>query len=130
MMAGFSFAKLAEAIGLKGFIAIGLAIALGVVMLRADAISKSREQVRNDLAAERAGHAITRNSVATLEASLSKFVGAGKAARVAQLASIEAQAKDNAELQSQADAIRAEMATLGKDGSCKTPGSIMGAKGL
>jgi len=49
---------------------------------------------------------------------------------VAQLASIEAQAKDNARLRAQADAIRGEMATLTPDGRCETPASIRGAEGL
>lgn len=88
------------------------------------------DDTRDKLGTEQARHAVTRQSVATLELSLGRFVGAGKAARAAQLASIEAQAKGNARLQAQADAIRAEMATWKPDGRCETPGSIMGAEGL
>lgn len=122
--------KLAKMIGIKGFVIIGMAIALGIVMWRADVISGKLEDKRNELAAERAGHAITRQSVATLEQSLSRFIGAGKAAKIAQLAAIEAQAKDSAELQAQADAIRSEMSTLTSDAKCTTPKSIIDARGL
>ena len=131
MFAGLTLGKAASAIGIKGFFIIGLIIALGIVMWRADSISADREDQRNKLAAERANHEVTRNSVNTLTASLAKFVGAGQAARIAQLASIEAQAEDNARLQSAADAIRAEMETLtDDDGRCITPGSIINAEGL
>lgn len=129
-MTGWTFAKVAKAIGIKGFVIIGLAIALGIALWRADAIASDRETIRNNLATERAQHAVTRNSVDTLTASLAKFVGAGQAARIAQLASIEAQAEDNARLQGQADAIRAEMAQLAPDGRCATPSSIINAEGL
>lgn len=122
--------KIIASLGIKGIVALGLVIALGVVMWRADAISEDREALRNDLAAERAGHAITRQSVETLQASLTRFVGAGKAARVAQLASIEAQAKDSAKLQAQAAAIRAELETMTDDGRCASPGSVINAEGL
>jgi hypothetical protein len=124
------FGKIASAIGIKGFVIIGMALTLGVVMWRADAISADREEQRNLLAAERANHAVTRASVDTLTASLAKFVGAGQAARIAQLASIEVQAKDNARLQGEADAIREEMGSLADDGRCVTPGSIINAEGL
>jgi predicted negative regulator of RcsB-dependent stress response len=130
MISGVAAAKVAKAIGLKGFVIIGLLIALGIVIWRADAISADREDQRNKLAAERAQHAVTRNSVDTLTASLAKFVGAGQASRIAQLAAIEAQAEDNARLQGQADAIRAEMASLAPDGRCATPSSIINAEGL
>lgn len=135
MLQGLTFAKAAQAIGVKGFAAIGLAVALAIVMWRADAISESREEVRNALAAERANHAVTRESVDTLTTALGRFVGAGKAAKVAQLASMEAQAEDSAALQREANAIRAEMATFGTTGTdangrCVTPKSILDAKGL
>lgn len=125
-----AWAKLAQSIGIKGFISIGLGLALALVMWRADAISGQRDDARQETANERAAHKVTRNSVDILQTSLGKFVGAGKAAKIAQLASIEAQAKDNAKLQGQADAIRAEMATLNDDGECKTPQSILNAEGL
>lgn len=133
MIEGFTLAKLAKAIGIRGFVAIGLGLALIFVMIRAHHISSDLEVKRNELAGERAAHAITRGSVDTLQAALEKFVGEGEAARVAQLASIEAQAKDNADLQAQADAIRAEMEAMGDraaDPNCRSPGSVINARGL
>lgn len=133
MIGTFTLAKLAKAIGIKGFAAIGLALALAFVMMRAHGLSGDLEAKRNELAAERAGHAITRQSVTILQQSLEQFVGAGQASRVAQLASVEAQAKDNAALQAQAEAIRAEMEAMSKravDPSCKTPRSVINSRGL
>jgi hypothetical protein len=133
MIEGIAVAKGLKAIGLKGFLAIGLGLALVIVMMRADQISKDREALRTSLAGERAGHAITRQSVALLRQSLEAFVGAGQAARIAQLAEIEAQAKDSAALQDQADAIRAELEALGErepDERCMTPRSVINAEGL
>jgi cell division protein FtsB len=65
-MLGNLFAPLGMKIA--GGIALALAIALGVVMWRADAISDDRERLRNALATEEARHAVTRQSVGTLEA--------------------------------------------------------------
>jgi cell division protein FtsB len=110
--------------------AVALALALAVVMWRADAISAQRDDLRADLATCEARHAVTRQSVATLELSLGRYVGAGKAARVAQLAAIEAQADDNARLEAQAAAIRAEMAAMEPGPGCETPDSIRNAEGL
>lgn len=130
--ASLTFAKVGQAIGIRGAIAIVLAIALGIVMWRADSISEDREDLRNDLAGEKSRHEISRNSIETLEAALAKFVGAGQASRIAQVEAIEAQAKDSAELQAQADRIRSEMETLaeGDPCDCSTPGSILDAEGL
>jgi cysteinyl-tRNA synthetase len=130
MIGTLTLAKAAKSIGIKGFAAIGLAMALIFVMIRAHGLSGDLEAKRNELAAERAGHAVTRQSVDILQQSLEQFVGAGKASQVAQLAEIEAQAKNNKELQAQADAIRAEMEAMGKQPGCKTPRSIITAKGL
>lgn len=133
MIETFTLAKVAKAIGIKGFAAIGLGLALIFVIIRAHGLSGDLEAKRNELAAERAGHAITRQSVAILTDSLEQFVGAGEAAKVAQLASIEAQAKDNAALQAQAEAIRAEMEAMSKravEPGCRSPRAVINARGL
>lgn len=133
MIEGLTLAKVAKAIGIRGGIAILLALALVGVTIYSHHISGQLEHKRDELAGERAAHAITRQSVTILQESLEKFVGAGEAAKVAQLAAIEAQAKNNAELQGQADAIRAEMAKMGPraaDPNCRSPGSVIGANGL
>jgi hypothetical protein len=92
----------------------------GWIQRAGDAQNAARECNRN-LAASNA-------SIATLEKSLAAYVGAGKASQVAQAASLAAQEPRNAELQRQADAIRAEVAK-GADG-CETPASVRSAKGL
>lgn len=106
-----------------------LLIALGVMLLLHKHDLSTADHLRNDKATLSAQLAISNASITTLEKSLADFVGAGKAAKVAQLASVEAQAKDNAALQGQADAIRAEVAKL-PAGKCATPKSITDAKGL
>ena len=133
MIEGLTFARIAKTIGIRGGIAILLALALIGVTIYSHHISGELEHKRDELAAERAAHSISRQSVTILQQSLEKFVGAGEAARVAQLAAIEAQAKDSAALQDQADAIRAEMEAMGEraaDPNCRSPGSILNAKGL
>lgn len=127
-MFGQVFAPLAMKIATG--VALTLMIALGVTMWRADVISEDRERIRNLLATEVANHAVTRSSVVTLEQALGRYVGAGAAARIAQIDSLEAQADDNALLQRQADAIRAEMETLVSADGCATPDSILNAEGL
>lgn len=124
------WAAIWKVIGIRGSVAIGLAIALGVVMWRADAISGQRDEWQRKAVASDLKLSISNASIAELQASLSRYVGAGKAAKVAQLASIERQAKDNAALQAQADAIRAEMAAIGPSEGCDTPDAIRSAKGL
>ena len=110
-------------------VALALLIALGVVMWRADAISAQRDALRDKLAASDAKLAVSNASIAELQASLAQFVGAGKAAKVAQLAAVEAQVRDNAELQAQADAIRTEVAK-GRSEGCASPEGVMKSKGL
>lgn len=124
--------KLWGMIGIKGLISIGLAIALGIVMWRADVISGQRDDLRNKYAGEVARHEITRNSVDTLEQALGMYVGAGQAARLKQLAAIEAQEEISAELQRQADEIRAQLEAGPPESDCKcaTPGIILRSDGL
>jgi hypothetical protein len=133
-MPGLDLIGIARAIGIRGGIIIALCCALIFVIIRADGISDDREDLRDQLSTERAEHKITRASVDTLTLELGRFVGAGKAARAAQLAAIEAQADDSVALQRQADAIRAELAGV-KPGDrppcdCATPKSIINAEGL
>ena len=133
MIEGLTFAKVAKAIGIRGGIAILLALALVGVTIYSHHLAGDLEHKRDELAAERAAHSVSRQSIAILQQSLEKFVGAGEAARVAQLAAIEAQAKDNASLQGQADAIRAEIAKMGPraaDPNCRSPGTVITAEGL
>lgn len=104
-----------------------LTLALAVVMWRADAISDSREEVRNALAAERATHAVTRQSLLTLERELGKMVRDGelRAERLAE--AMEAQDERTEALREQAERIRADGAS---SDPCATPDSVRGASGL
>lgn len=126
IISGMTAAKAAQAIGIKGMISIGLAIALAVVMWRADVISGKLETKRDELAAEKANHQITRNSVDILEGELAKYIGAGRAAQAAQLAAIEAQAKKSASLRLQAADIRGMLDSIEPDDECRTPDFVMG----
>lgn len=129
--ASFTASRVAQFIGIRGAIAIVLACALAFVMVRADAISEDRDQAEARLAITEDRLEISNASIDTLEAQLAKYVGAGAAARIAQLEAIEAQAEDSADLQAQADAIRAEMQALGPgNGRCETPSSILDSRGL
>lgn len=121
-----AFGKLASAIGIKGFIAIGLALALGIVMWRADAISADREEQRNALAAERAQHAVTRLSLATLEAELGQMVRDGELRAERLEEAMEAQDERSADLRAQAARVRSE----GGVDACVTPDAVRGATGL
>lgn len=99
----------------------------GVQTWRLSSAQEALEDKRNELATCEARHAVTRQSVADLELSLGRYVGAGQASRVSQLASLDAQSKNSKELQRQADMIRAEMAEMEPGPGCETPDSIRGA---
>ena len=66
--------KAASFLGVRGFIALGLGLALALVMWRADSISRDREKLRNELAGERAAHAVTRQSVRTLSGEIARLM--------------------------------------------------------
>lgn len=123
-----NFAAVFRVIGVRGFIAIGLALALGVAMWRADAISGERDKLRTALAGEQARHAVTRQSLATLQRELDAMVKDGemRAERLAQARreAIEA----TAGLREQAARIGAVAASPGDP--CVTPDAVRGAKGL
>lgn len=117
---------IAKAIGIKGFIAVGLLIALGIAVWRADAISADREELRNALAAERATHAVTRVSLTTLERELAQMVRDGELRAERLEEALEAQDERSADLRKQAERIRAE----GAVDACVTPDAVINARGL
>lgn len=119
--------KIASAIGIRGFIAIGMALALGIVMWRANAISNDREELRNTLATERAQHAVTRQSLTTLENELKKMVRDGEL-RASRLAEARQEQQERTEaLREQAERITAQ----GTSGDpCVTPEAVRNAGGL
>ena len=91
----------------KVFTAIitALLIALGIVMWRADAISDSREKLRNALAAEEARHAVTLQSVDTLTLELAKLVEEGEARAERIDKAMQQVAEDTAPLKAKAERI-------------------------
>ena len=115
------------AMKVSGGLIVTLGLALSVVMWRADTISGQRDAYRDRLSGEEARHSVTRQSVQHLEASLAKQIGAGKAARVAQLAAIEAQAEKSAKLRAEAAEIRAMIEEMepGDPCDCSTPDFVM-----
>lgn len=78
-MPAIDFARIFRAIGLRGFLAIGLTVALAIVMWRADAISEQRENARNALATEIAQHEVSRQSVDALTLEMARLVQEGEA---------------------------------------------------
>jgi hypothetical protein len=126
MMLGSLFSTLAMKVT-AGIIAALLAL-LAVMWWRADAISAERETLRNALATERATHAVTRVSLATLESELAGFVKSGelRAERLAE--AMEAQDEQSEALRAQAERIRAESGLQGDP--CVTTDAVRGAMGL
>ena len=97
-----------------------LLLALGIAVWRIDAISDQRETLRTDLAAERAGHAVTRASLAALQRELEQMVRDGEL-RAQRLAEARAEATEASEaLRQQAARIRAQ---AGGD-PCVTPDAV------
>lgn len=119
--------KIASAIGWRGFVAIGLVIALGVQTLRLSNAHGDLEDKRNELATEMAQHAVTRLSLGTLQRELEKMVRDGEM-RASRLAEARQDAKERTvALLSQADAIRAAGAS---EDPCATPDAVRNAGGL
>ena len=107
-----------------------LAALTAALWLRGDHYREQRDTARAQVETVNAKLTVSNASIAELQKSLAAYIGAGKAAKVAQLAAIEKASKDNAALRAEADAIRAEMAGMKPDGKCASPGSVLKAKGL
>lgn len=121
------FAVIARAIGIKGFVAIALLLALGVQTLRLADTHGDLEDKRNELATEVAQHAVTRQSLATLERELRKMVADGEL-RASRLAEARQEQQERTEaLREQAARIAAEGAS---EGDCVTPDAVRNAGGL
>lgn len=123
--------SIAKAVGIKGFIAIGLAIALGVVMWRADAISEDRERIRNALATEKANHAVTRQSVQTLADKIAELNREANARADAFEAAKRAAAAETERLRELAEGSDAriarlrEMAERPATAGCEAPADLL-----
>jgi hypothetical protein len=96
-----------------GGAALALAIALGVVLWRADAISAQREALRTKLATEEARHAVTRQSAATLSIEMQRLVREGEVRKERVDAAMAKVAVDTEPLRE--EAARIEREGLGAD---------------
>jgi flagellar biosynthesis/type III secretory pathway protein FliH len=129
-----AFASIARAIGIKGFIAIGMALALAIVMWRADRISAARDHAIERVYAEQAAHAVTLASNATLKAAIAKanaeaqaradaLTAARKEAAASDLRLAEARVASD----SQIARLRALGAATGAQEACPVPEALAGA---
>lgn len=103
-----TFASIIKAIGIRGGIAIAAIIALSIVMWRADAISESREKLRNEYASEVAHHKVTRQSVDTLTLEMKRLVAEGEARAERVDEAMQQVAEDTAPLKAEAERIERE----------------------
>lgn len=122
---GNLFAPLAMKVA--GGIIAALAVGFAVQTWRVNAAHSTIEDQGKAIALGEAKLAISNQSILTLETALRKFVGAGRARRVAQLAAIEAQAPRSAAMRREAERIRAELAEMrpGDPCDCSTPDFVM-----
>jgi hypothetical protein len=123
-------APLLGRIGLKGGVIIALCLALAFVCWRADTFSDRLERSRNELAAEKAGHAVTRASLDKLEVRLAMFIAEGQERQESARRELEAQRERSAALDSQIARLRASRPTAGEVERCETPGAVIAAEGL
>ncbi len=126
-LSGMALKGIAEKIGIKGFISIGLGLAVIGMGIALHFVDADRDKWRKEAHQTELKLEVSNTSIANLTEQLGKFVGAGKAARVAQLAAIEAQAEKSADLRAEAEEIR-QMARDFKPEDpcdCSTPGFVM-----
>ena len=93
----------AQAVKLLGGAVAALAIALALVMWRADSISKQRDAYRDNLTAEETRHAVTRTSLASLELRLAAMVRDGELRQERLDKAMKAVEADTAPLRQRAD---------------------------
>lgn len=130
MIPGLAIGKIAGMIGVKGFIAIGLGLALAIVMWRADVLSGKLDDARQTIANERAAHAITRASVETLTSTIETLNAEANARAEAfeksrTEARREAEALERAAVRSDAQ-IASLRALAANGGQCEVPGELEG----
>jgi hypothetical protein len=128
-------AAIARMIGIKGFIAIGLGLALAFTMWRADVLSGRLETSQQNLANEKAAHAVTTASLNLLQEKLATYIKDGERRSKDAQKALEAQKDRSAALDKQIDRIRSARASVGAIGitdetPCETPAVVLQAEGL
>jgi hypothetical protein len=117
-------------IGLKGGVIIALCLALAFVCWRADTFSDRLERSRNELATCEAQHAVTRQSVDTLDAVITDLNNRALARAEAYAQGIEEAEKRSAELaklSAESDRRIAELRAAAREqvnGDCPVPPAL------
>jgi uncharacterized protein HemX len=125
-----TLATIARLIGIRGFIAIGLALALAFAWWRAGVWQERAEEQAQAAANERAAHSVTRASLDNLEQRLAVFIADGKRRSEAAERAVEVQRERSAALDAQIARLRSQGATAGEVERCESPASVIGAEGL
>jgi hypothetical protein len=126
-----TFAAIARAIGIRGFIAIGFAVALAFTMWRADVLSGRLETSQQHLANEKAAHAVTTASLRLLEEKLATYIKDGERRSAAAEKALQAQQERSAALEAQAGRIRTvRVSTPAVPERCETPEVVLESEGL
>jgi hypothetical protein len=125
-----TFTAIARMIGIRGFIAIGLAAALALMSWRADVWQDRAEEYAQAAANEKAAHAVTRASLDNLEQRLAVFIADGKRRSEAAERAVEAQRERSAALDAQIARMRSQAPTAANLERCETPASVIEAEGL
>jgi len=117
-------------LGIRGFIALGLAAILAFVCWRADVISGQRDDALQSVAMEKAAHAVTTASLDQCISRSEAYVKEGQDRQKAATEALEKQKAVSQALDQQIARIRAERASTGDQVECVTPRSVMEAEGL
>jgi uncharacterized protein HemX len=125
-----TFTAIARMIGVRGFIAIGLALALAFAWWRAGVWQERAEEQAQAVANERAAHSVTRASLDNLEQRLAVFIADGKRRSEAAERAVEAQRERSAALDAQIARMRSQAPTAANLERCETPASVIEAEGL
>lgn len=120
-----------SAIGIKGFISIGLALALGITMWRADVISGQRDRAIQERANEQAAHAVTKASLTTLEKTMAIYIEDGKRRSEAARDALEAYQGQSQSLGRQIERLRsAASVAIPEPERCPSPAVVLETEGL
>jgi hypothetical protein len=129
-MPALAFGKIASVIGIKGFVAIGLALALAIMWWRADTISGQRDAAIQARANEQAAHTVTKASLSQCIARSEAYVAEGLRRQKAAAEALRAQEKRSAALDAQIARLRATKPTQAEIEACESPAAVLDSEGL
>lgn len=125
-----TFAMIARAIGIRGFVAIGFAAAFALMWWRAGVWQERAEEQAQAAANEKAAHAVTRASLDNLEQRLAVFIADGDRRSEAAARALREQRERSAALDAQIARLRAVRPTAVEIERCESPAGVIGAEGL